>query len=132
MKWGLLAAATAALALLAGALVLTLGSGDSHTRRGKPPAVPSQLAPVGLVGPPVSRIPRCGDETDSTGDDRGSAGCPAGGGMSTRAEWMPDSTMIFCACADTMNWANSFAAFGLRAPLITAVGDETMNVPSAG
>jgi hypothetical protein len=79
MKWGLLAAAAAMLALAAGALVLALGSNDSHARRGKPPAVSSQLGPGGPIGRPVKRVPRCGDETDATGDDRGAAACPADG-----------------------------------------------------
>jgi hypothetical protein len=61
-----------------------------------------------------------------------SAGWPTGGGMSMRAEWIPESTMIFCASGVTMNWANSRAAFGLFAALMMAVGEETMNVPSVG
>jgi hypothetical protein len=31
-----------------------------------------------------------------------------------------------------MNCANSLPALGLRAPLITAVGDDTMKTPSLG
>jgi hypothetical protein len=47
-------------------------------------------------------------------------------------EWMPLATTSRCASSEIMNCANSLAAFGLRAPLMIAVGDTTMNVPSLG
>ena len=52
--------------------------------------------------------------------------------MSTREEWMAFSAMIFCATGDSMNCANSFAAFGFFAFLTMATGEQTVNTPSVG
>src|SRR3954462_6383289 len=79
----------------------------------------------------LSSRPRSSIRSRSTGMNfiSLSAGCPGGGGMSMRAAWTPPSAIIFCASGEIMNWANSFAAFGLRAPLMIAVGEDTMKTP---
>ena len=45
---------------------------------------------------------------------------------------MPVVAIEFCAAGEIMNWAKSLATFGLFAPLMMAVGEETKNAPSLG
>lgn len=80
MKWGLIAATAAAVALLAGALVLTLGSSSERSAH---QATTTSLSPVDVARqvtgtrPAPKRRPSAracqgdaGDSSDPTGDDR--------------------------------------------------------------